>query len=150
MSQKLSAATSSWMQEKGYDPENLNQRGENGDSALMIAARDGKIEVVKELIEAGADVNHKNDDNNNALWPACRSENTEIIELLIAGKTDMDNQNANGSTALMYAASAGKEQVVRLLLKYGANPKLKNFDDFRAIDLASTGEVLGMLKNVTN
>ena len=39
--QDLSEATSQWLIEKGYHPGDLNQTGENGDTALMKATREG-------------------------------------------------------------------------------------------------------------
>ena len=65
-SQNLSATTSQWMIANSYDPKNLNQRGENGDTALMKATREGVYAGVEELINAGADINATNNDNNNA------------------------------------------------------------------------------------
>ncbi|MFM7367375.1 MAG: ankyrin repeat domain-containing protein, partial [Sphaerospermopsis kisseleviana] len=47
---KLSTETSQWLLANNYNPEDLNQRGKNGDTALMKATRDGLYPVVKELI----------------------------------------------------------------------------------------------------
>ena len=82
----LSATTSQWMIANGYDPKNLNQRGENGDTALMKATREGVYVVVEELINAGADINAKNNDNNKALWFACFGNHYDLIRLLLAAK----------------------------------------------------------------
>ncbi len=71
----------------------------------------------------------------------------ELINLLLEMKINIDNQNDNGATVLMYAASAGKAEVVKLLLKHHPNLDLKNLDDYKAIDFATTIEVLRMLKN---
>ena len=71
----------------------------------------------------------------------------DVIELLIAAQVDIDNQNDNGATALMYAASSGKLAVLQQLLKHGANTTLRNFDDFTALDFASTQSVWRVLKN---
>lgn len=150
MIKQVSEITESWLLTNGYSPENLNKKGENGDSAVMKATRMGEIEIVKELIEAGADINLKNNDGNNALWFACFGNHYELITFLSEAKINIDNQNDNGATALMYAASAGKIEVLKLLLQHGANPNLKNLDDFRALDFASTIEGLKLLKNASN
>ena len=70
------------------------------------------------------------------------------MELLINAGIDLDNQNDNGVTVLMYAASSGKTDAVKLLLEKGANPHLRNLDDFRAIEFASTVEILKLLRGV--
>ncbi len=66
--QGLSATTCEWLITNNYNPEKLNQLGENGDTALMKATREGNYSVVQELIGAGADINSTNNDSNNALW----------------------------------------------------------------------------------
>ncbi|BCL34537.1 ankyrin repeat domain-containing protein [Nostoc sp. MS1] len=145
----LSATSREWLLQKGYNPEDLNQPGENGDTALMRATREGIHDVVQELIDLGVDINARNNDNNNALWFACFGNHYDLIHLLLAAKIDINNQNDNGATVLMYAASAGKTEVVKLLLQYHPNLYLKNLDDYQAIDFASNVEVLRLLKNAT-
>ena len=146
-SQNLSEATIQWLIAKGYNPGDLNQTGENGDTALMKATREGIHPVVKELIDAGAEINARNSDCNNALWFACFGNHYGLINLLLASNINIDNQNDNGATVLMYAASAGKTEVVKLLLQHQPNLYLKNLDDYKAIDFASNVEVLRILKN---
>ncbi|MBW4612921.1 MAG: ankyrin repeat domain-containing protein [Desmonostoc vinosum HA7617-LM4] len=146
---ELSEATNQWLKAKGYNCEDLNQPGENGDTALMKATREGVYLVVKELIDAGADINLRNCDRNNALWFACFGNHYDLINLLLAHHIDINNQNDNGATVLMYAASAGKTEVVKLLLQHHPNLDLQNLDDYKAIDFASNLEVLKILKNAT-
>ncbi|MBI1241561.1 ankyrin repeat domain-containing protein [Umezakia ovalisporum] len=145
--QKLSEITKEWLIAKGYNPENLNQPGKNGDTALMTATREGVYGVVKELIDLGANINAKNNENNNALWFGCFGNHYELISLLLGAKINIDNQNDNGTTVLMYAASAGKTGVAKLLLQHKPNLNLRNLDDYRAIDFASNIEILRLLKN---
>ena len=46
----------------------------------------------------------------------------------------------------MYVSSNSKPDLVKLLLEKGANPKLKNFDDSTALDLAASLECLKLLR----
>jgi uncharacterized protein len=147
--QDLNEATTQWLIANSYNLKDLNQPVENGDTALMKATREGAYAVVKELIDAGADINARNSDRNNALWFACFGNHYELINLLLAANININNQNDNGATVLMYAASAGKTQVVKLLLQHHPNLNLKNLDDYKAIDFASNLEVLRILKNAT-
>lgn len=48
----------------GADP---NVKGEQGSTALLIAAQNSNIEVAKLLIDAGADVSATDDEDNGAL-----------------------------------------------------------------------------------
>ncbi|MEH1846374.1 MAG: ankyrin repeat domain-containing protein [Nostoc sp.] len=147
--QDLSAETTQWLIAKGYSLGNLNQPGENGDTALMKATREGVYVVVRELINAGVDINARNSDRNNALWFACFGNHYDLINLLLAVNININNQNDNGATVLMYAASAGKIEVVKLLLQHHPNLNLKSLDDYKAIDFASNVEVLRILQNAT-
>ncbi|MBH8552228.1 ankyrin repeat domain-containing protein [Nostocaceae cyanobacterium CENA357] len=154
--QDLSQVTQQWLIANRYNPEDLNQPGENGDTALMKATREGVYSVVKELIDIGVNINATNSDasgglrlRNNALWFACFGNHYELIKLLLAANINIDNQNDNGATVLMYVASAGKTEVVKLLLQHHPNLDLKNLDYYQAIDFASNIEVLMLLKNAT-
>ena len=50
--------------------------------ALICAARSGSLDIVKLLIEKGADVNAKTGDGNTTLKIANEEENGEMIEFL--------------------------------------------------------------------
>jgi len=143
---ELSTRVKWWLEDQGFEPDNLNSRIDNGMSALMQAALLAETDFAGQLLEAGMDVNLLNDDENNALWFACYSECMEIINMLIACGIDLDNTNVNGATCLIYAASAGKYNVVRKLVEAGANPDHQTLDGFSALDSASTLEVLKYLK----
>ncbi len=144
---RLSVATEIWLQKKGYGVANLDEQRDNGATALIVASREGEINVIRDLLASNANVNLRNNDGNNALWFACFQNNLPLMALLINGGIEIDNQNDNGVTVLMYAASSGKTDAVRLLLNAGANPHLRNLDDFRAIEFASTVEILNLLRN---
>lgn len=142
----LSVPTTVWLGGFGFDTGNLNSRIDNGMSALMVAARHARADVVDELLEAGADVNLINDDENPALWFACVSGDPHIVRRLIRAGADLDNQNVNGATCLIYAASSGKHEVVELLVEAGADLSRQTLDGFTALESAATLPVLKYLK----
>jgi uncharacterized protein len=144
---QLSEATQAWLTSRGYPTEDLNASGQNGDTALMKAVQERAIAVVESLLNAGVDVNRRNQDGNNALWFACHRNHLPLMRRLIDAQINFNNQNDNGSTALMYAASSGKDEALQVLLSAGADPELKNLDDFRAIDFASTVDILRLLRH---
>jgi len=57
-------------------------KNNEGQTALMLAAQHGSINVAKELIAAGADLNARDNKGNTALDYALQSGNFEMIELL--------------------------------------------------------------------
>lgn len=135
-----------WLAEKGFDPNNLNDRIENANTPLMEAALGGWLEIVKALLEKSCDVNMVNDDENNALWFACVSNNLDVMDAILATNINIDHKNVNGATCLIYAASSGKFEVVKKLIEAGADPFLTTHDGFHALDSASTIEILKYLK----
>jgi uncharacterized protein len=60
--QDLSQVTQQWLIANKYNLEDLNQPGENGDTALMKATRERVYSVVKELINVGVNINARNSD----------------------------------------------------------------------------------------
>ena len=94
---------------------------------LSEASRRGYIEVVKLLIENGADVNQKNDiDGSTALVLACRSNYKDIAKLLISKKAEVNHKDRDGFTPLMWASDYGNKELVELLIKHGAKVNYKN------------------------
>jgi len=142
----LSDTTQKWLRENGFDAGQLDSVGTHEDTAIILASRRGETAIVDELLQAGAEVNHRNMDGTNALWAAVVADSYEIAERLLAAGADIDNQNENGATALMYAASNGKPEWVKYLLQKGADTSLRSLDDFSALDLANTVEILRLLR----
>lgn len=136
----------SWLEERGFDPQDLNSRIDMGMSALMIASLEGRIELVKKLLALGADPNHINDDYHHALWFACVNGEVDLVSTLIENGADIDNRNVNGVTCAIYAASTGKLEVLKCLVDAGADLELCTHDGYDALDSATTLEVLRYLR----
>ena len=60
----------------------INAKAAENITSLMTACLDGHIEIVKELVKAGADVNIKNTADETALKIAKEKGHTEIVKLL--------------------------------------------------------------------
>ena len=143
----MTPTLAAFLEQHGFPTDNLSAPQADGRfTPLMRAAKEGRLDVVKELLALGVDIAVANADGCNALWLACYNGSHEIIEILIAAGIDIDLQNGNGASALMYVSSNSKPDLVKLLLEKGANPKLKNFDDFSALDLAASVECLKLLR----
>jgi len=142
----LSHTTTTWLEDNGFDWQSLEKRGQYDDTAVILASRRGQLGVVEELIGAGVNLNHRNMDGTNALWAAVVANSFPIAEALLAADANINNQNDNGATVLMYAASNSKPEWVSYLLEKGADTLLKSLDDFTALDLANTVEILRLLR----
>jgi len=102
----------------------VNARGPDGTTAIMWAAYNGDLELVKKLAAAGADVNAKNDFGAFALSEAAMTGSAPIIEWLLKAGANADAANNEGETALMEVARTGHIEAANLLLKAGANINL--------------------------
>ena len=137
-----------WLNNNGYTGEDINQRGFNGETPLMTAARKGNTECVVELISQGASLDLQNYDGNSAVWLACYSNNLFLLLALIQAGADINIQNVHGATPLIYASSSGRWSMVQMLLQAGANQFLTTHEGFTALDVASSLAILKVLRHV--
>ncbi|HLO62078.1 MAG TPA: ankyrin repeat domain-containing protein [Azonexus sp.] len=143
----MTPTLAAFLDRHGFAPDRLSAlHADRRFTPLMRACKEGRLDVVDELLALGADSSVLNADGCNALWLACYNGSHAIIERLLAAGIAIDLQNGNGATCLMYAASNGKPDLVALLLARGANPMLQNFDDFSALDLAASVACLKLLR----
>jgi ankyrin repeat protein len=86
---------------------------------MVMAARKGNVEIVSELIAAGANVNRGFDEL--PLHTAAEKGHLEVVHLLLDAGADVEAYEEDQWTALMAASSAGHLPVVKLLVEKGAN-----------------------------
>ncbi len=108
----------------------LNAKDE---SALMLAALKGHLELAEKLIKRGADVNKT---GWAPLHYAASSGHLSIIAMLIEHSAYIDAESPNVTTPLMMAAMYGTPEAVKLLLQEGADPTLKNVQGLTALQFA--------------
>ena len=110
--------------ENGVD---INTEKIGSQSAILVAARKGHIDIVKLLLENGADVNAKSSDSLTwfsgwtPLISACENGHFETAKLLIENGADVNASSKSGWTALMSAARGGYFNIVELLVENGAD-----------------------------
>jgi ankyrin len=96
-------------------PANVENRA--GVTPLMLAADAGRVDVVRELIAARADVNAR----SARIWPPLLERRLrEEIGAAIAGHSRGPPRLVGGYTALQIATERGHSQVVGVLRQAGA------------------------------
>uniref|UniRef100_A0A3B4UT03 Kinase D-interacting substrate 220b n=1 Tax=Seriola dumerili TaxID=41447 RepID=A0A3B4UT03_SERDU len=100
----------------------VDGRSDNGQTPLMLAAEQGSLEIVQELIRRGADVNLDDVDCWSALISAAKEGHVEVVKELLENSAYIEHRDMGGWTALMWAAYKGRVEVTELLLEHGANP----------------------------
>ena len=100
----------------------VNTRNRNGESALSIAAYQGRAKYVQRLVEAGAEINFY---GWSPLSYAAYNGHTDIVDYLIKRGAEVDGTTENGSTALFFAARFGHIDTVKTLLAHRADPTIE-------------------------
>ncbi|HXP91086.1 MAG TPA: ankyrin repeat domain-containing protein [Fibrobacteria bacterium] len=115
------------VQDKPEAVKNLLDNGEsveatqNGQTALHMAAMNGKVDILTILIARGANVNGQDDQGITPLMLAARDGHVDAVQALVAQGAKIEVQDKLGENALHIAASHGKRDVVAALLDRGAN-----------------------------
>ncbi|XP_051816542.1 kinase D-interacting substrate of 220 kDa B isoform X4 [Acanthochromis polyacanthus] len=100
----------------------VDGRSDNGQTPLMLAAEQGSLEIVQELIRRGANVNLDDVDCWSALISAAKEGHVDVVKELLENSAYIEHRDMGGWTALMWAAYKGRVEVTTLLLEHGANP----------------------------
>jgi ankyrin repeat protein len=119
--------------EQRYD---INERTTWGTTALVIACHVGNIDIVKLLLDAGADVAIADCDRWGPLHIACERGDIKIVKLLLESGADISSATLGSWTPLLVACYIGHAHIVKLLLDRGANPSDSNSSGRTSLHMA--------------
>ncbi|XP_071093620.1 26S proteasome non-ATPase regulatory subunit 10-like, partial [Haliotis cracherodii] len=127
----------------------LNCRGVCRDTPVIVAAEKGHREVVKLLVNDGADVTLLNDVGNNILHVACRGSDVEMVKFLLSlNMVDINSRGWRNRTPVLEAAVNGRRDVVELLMSEGADVSMGDDDGNSTLHLACVGGYVETVKFV--
>ena len=107
--------------------EGASPDAEKHGTALVAAAYNGHLDVVKVLVRAGAKLEATNSsDGVTALMWAAGEGKDDCVEFLLGAGADVHAANELGDTALHRAARWGQLQCARLLVGAGADAAKRN------------------------
>ncbi|WP_188153322.1 ankyrin repeat domain-containing protein [Wolbachia endosymbiont of Pentalonia nigronervosa] len=160
--------------EKGYTnvAKFLRQAQERLNSSLVVAINEGNINLVKKLIEQGADFNVKDNRDMTPLQLAAKNDHLSIVKYLIEEKgvnssnifdavesgclglvrylvdkgIDINTRGSYGSTLLHLAALNGKLEIVRYLVERGANLSFSDDSGKIPLEVAHDKSIIDFLK----
>ena len=112
---------------------NVNLRNRFGDTALMIAALKGRLDIVKRIRVRGAELDGS---GWTALIYAATGGHDAVVAYLLAEGAKIDAESPNGTTALMMAVREGHFTTAELLVARGADVNHRNQDGVSALDWA--------------
>lgn len=141
------------------DGVNVNGRGEDEKTPLMLAAMSNKNpDIIRILIENGADVNAQMEGGYTPLiLAALNNQGFEIIKVLIKNGADVNAKNVHGETPLISANKFSGDinpditDIIILLIKHGADVKVKDNEgntalDYLPLDLRWDSEISWLLR----
>lgn len=118
----------------------LEATNDRGATALMVVAAQGRIEVVRALLDRGAKVNTA--DRAGPLHAAARAGHADVVEMLIEQDAAINAVDEAGRTPMILAARFGQFSAYEAIVKAGADPTIRDKDNQSAADyLQARGEV---------
>jgi ankyrin repeat protein len=116
----------------------VNTRDARGNTPLMYAAAHGSLEMMRQLLAAGADAKAKNNLESTALmW--CTA-NLDKVRLLVEKGANVNARSKQGRSPLVIAAAHdGNVEVLRLLIARGADVKAPGAAGANAALIAASG-----------
>ncbi|KXZ41726.1 hypothetical protein GPECTOR_304g828 [Gonium pectorale] len=95
---------------------------QEGSTPLHVAAEGGHSDVVKELLQRGANKEaRRNEDVETPLYAAVKNGHLKVVQELLNSEADVNVKYKDDATPLHMAAEGGHLEVVKALLRKGAN-----------------------------
>ncbi|EDQ86276.1 uncharacterized protein MONBRDRAFT_38485 [Monosiga brevicollis MX1] len=153
---------------------NVYKRNQQGETPLHVAAIEGDLNLVRDLIKAEAPINATDnagyvlvvlrlslvvgDDVSDRttlaaslrwtpLHEACNHGHLEISELMLENGAKVDAKGMGDDTPLHDAAMNGHDDVITLLFKFNANPNPYNKQGKTPLDVACDEETEDLLRS---
>jgi ankyrin repeat protein len=108
-------------------------------AGIQWAANRGNAEVVRRLLEKGANARASDDSGRTVLHWAAKGGNIEVVRQLLEHRADAMASDKDGQTVLHLAARGGNAEVIRQLLEHGANARASNNSGWTVLHLAARG-----------
>ncbi len=129
------------------------KRDVHGLTEFHHAAREGDVETVRAMLDAGFPPSTKDVDGVTALHRAARDGQLEIAELLLKRRAPVDATTNASWTPLHLAVRSRDAKMVELLLQYGADPDKQTPEGTTALHMAAADgseEIVRLLLNTWN
>ncbi len=121
----------------------VNEPDKGNNTPLILAARNGHVEVVRTLLINKAEVNHINHEKIGALQYAVESDDANLVKLMLAGGADVAVRNEIDQGLLHLALS---HAVAEVLIAVGADPNLKDAEGMTPLHHATILGDLALLR----
>lgn len=126
----------------------INKKDEEGYTPLYYAIRKRSCDIVRTLLDAGAEVNTVLG-KSKEIYPlglAVHANNVEMVKLLLKHGADVNFGGKGEFVPLIGAATLGHLEIAKLLIASGANVNAENWHRMRPLHAAARGENVEMVK----
>ena len=106
------------------------------DDALLKAAKNRNINLLRKLIADGADVNYQNFNGETTLHIAASIGNIQMVQYLISQGANMNARTGTQWMPIHHAMRFGHANVANYLISRNASLRQKTIDGFTALDFA--------------
>jgi ankyrin repeat protein len=119
---------------------NINTTNNSGATPLILASRKGHLQVVRNLVQLGADIQAEDKQGVNALFAAI-AENQVPVVAFLADQTDINQQDKQGFTPLMRAVLKNNKALVQALVEKNADLNVKDYRGDTALVMAEDNKL---------
>jgi len=132
---------------------NINEKNDDGYTALVYASCHGYFEIVKYLVQHNAEINEKTILRNTALIMASSNGHFKIVKYLVQHNAEINHTNYHyRCTAIICASRYGHFAIVKYLMKYNCLINIKSSYNYTALTWAYFNkhfEIVKFFKSVT-
>lgn len=114
----------------------INELDDTKASPLILATLKGNLNVVKMLVEKGANINQRNWQGHSSIQYACSKGWIDIVEYLLVKGVDINVVDNRGDSSLHRLASLGRIEILELVLKYKPNLNSQNSEGNTPLHIA--------------
>ena len=115
----------------------FNLPGNDGWTRLHAASQEGHDDIVRLLLDHGADANRSDNDGWSSLHAASQEGHDTVVRLLLDHGADVKRSDNDGWSPLHAASQGGHDTIVRLLLERGAAADHPDRDGWTPLHAAS-------------
>ena len=137
-----------YLLEKGFNPNAKYREA----PMLIWATQSENLEIVKLLVDSGADINSVNGEDETPLFKAASFGLIRIVEYLLSRSENnvIDKSSLSGYTPIYIASCYGYTDTVKLLLEHGADMSIYSSDGKTALERAIQYGHTGVVQQLLN
>lgn len=120
-----------------HEQFHIHAKSSDDFTLLHIAAQNGDLEIIKILVNNGADVHARNRQGSKPIHIAAREDHIVVVEYFLGSGFHIQDEGAALNSLLHYAVSTGKIKSAKYLIEQNADVNKLNVNMSRPIHIAA-------------